>query len=96
VKRKPAFLSAKARRKKARREKERAAAEDAEHEPADATAPRFAEQAEAPPAMALNRKHSLGALFTKQLQQATAASASRDAYIAAYRKLRGHEALPYQ
>ena len=100
AKRKPAYLSPKARRKRARREKAAAeAAEAADAAPRDA--PRFMEVAEAPPAMALARKHTLGALFEKQLQAAKSAAksrvtaAERDSYIAAYRKLRGHEAIPF-
>jgi len=98
AKRRPAYLSPKARRKRARREQ--AAAEAAEAAAAPPDAPRFMEVAEAPPAMALARKHTLGALFEKQLKAASAAKSrvtamERDSYIAAYRKLRGHEALPY-
>jgi hypothetical protein len=96
-KRKTAYLGAKARRKRARREK--AAAEAAE-EPAAVSAPRFNEVAEAPPAMALERKHALGVLFTKQMTHAAKSTvrttaAERDSVIAAYRKLRGREALPF-
>ena len=95
VKRKTAYLSAKARRKRARREK--AAAEAAEPA-AVSDAPRWNEVAEAPPAMALERKHALGVLFTKQMRAASLSrttAAERDSVIAAYRKLRGREALPF-
>ena len=93
VKRKTAYLSPKARRKRALREK--AAAEAAE--PAATDRPRFMEVAEAPPAMALNRKHTLGVLFTKQMHAAKSrtSAADRESVIAAYRKLRGREALPF-
>ena len=95
VKRKTAYLSAKARRKRARREK--ASSEAAEQAASDA--PRFMEFAEAPPPMALNRKHALGVLFTKQMQaaksRAAASAGEREGVIAAYRKLRGREALPF-
>ena len=100
AKRKPAYLTPKERRRRARRLKAAAeAAEAADAAPRDA--PRFMEVAEAPPAMALARKHTLGALFEKQLQAAKSAAkphataVDRDSYIAAYRKLRGHEALPF-
>ena len=90
------YLSPKARRKLARRH---AAAEAAEAAAAPPDKPRFLEVAEAPPAMALARKHTLGALFEKQLEAASkprrVTAVERDSYIAAYRKLRGHEALPY-
>ena len=95
VKRKTAYLSAKARRKRARREK---AAAEATEPAAVRDAPRFLEVAEAPPAMALNRKHALGVLFTKQMhaaKQSLTTAAERDSVIAAYRKLRGREALPF-
>ena len=94
AKRKRAYLGAKARRKRARREKAAAEAADAA---APLDAPRFLEVAEAPPAMALARKHTLGALFEKQLQGAKSrvTAVERDSYIAAYRKLRGREALPF-
>ena len=97
-KRKVKHEGAKAKKRKKRLERERAAAaEAAEQQPRDR--PRFGEVADAPPAVALQRKHGLGQLFVKQLASAASGTREREQLRAGavehYRKLRGRVALPY-